>query len=94
LVRDHGPKISIAIGARIKKPGTEQGSIPTELMAVRDGGAVEVDAYERLLTDASFYRRQSRDSSTRSRRFLARLKLSGFERILRRLAATRPPRAR
>ena len=47
-----GPKISIAIGARIKKPGTEQGSIPTELMAVRDAGKEEVDAYERLLTDA------------------------------------------
>ncbi len=47
-----GPKISISIGARVKKPGTEQGSIPTELMAVRDAGKEEVDAYERLLTDA------------------------------------------
>jgi glucose-6-phosphate 1-dehydrogenase len=47
-----GPKISIAIGARVKQPGTEQGSMPTELMAVRDGGKAEVDAYERLLTDA------------------------------------------
>ena len=47
-----GPKISISIGARVKKPGTELGSIPTELMAVRDAGKDEVDAYERLLTDA------------------------------------------
>jgi glucose-6-phosphate 1-dehydrogenase len=47
-----GPKISISIGARVKKPGTEFGSIPTELMAVRDAGKDEVDAYERLLTDA------------------------------------------
>ncbi len=47
-----GPKISISIGARVKKPGTEVGSIPTELMAVRDAGKDEVDAYDRLLTDA------------------------------------------
>src|SRR5215471_6969193 len=47
-----GPKISISIGARVKKPGTEAASAPTELMAVRDAGKDEVDAYERLLTDA------------------------------------------
>jgi len=47
-----GPKISIGIGARVKKPGTEFGSIPTELMAVQNAGGDEVDAYERLLTDA------------------------------------------
>ena len=47
-----GPKISISIGARVKKPGTDPGSVPTELMAVRDAGRDEVDAYERLLTDA------------------------------------------
>jgi glucose-6-phosphate 1-dehydrogenase len=47
-----GPKISISIGARVKKPGTEMMSIPTELVAVRDEGRDEVDAYERLLTDA------------------------------------------
>ncbi len=47
-----GPKISISLGARVKKPGTEPGSLPTELMAVRDAGKDEVDAYERLLTDA------------------------------------------
>jgi glucose-6-phosphate 1-dehydrogenase len=47
-----GPKISISIGARVKRPGTEPGSVPTELMAVRNAGKDEVDAYERLLTDA------------------------------------------
>jgi glucose-6-phosphate 1-dehydrogenase len=47
-----GPKISISIGARVKKPGTEIASMPTELMAVRDAGKDEVEAYERLLTDA------------------------------------------
>ncbi len=47
-----GPHISISLGARVKKPGTEPGSMPTELMAVRAGGKDEVDAYERLLTDA------------------------------------------
>jgi len=47
-----GPKISISIGARVKKPGTEPGSIPTELVAMREAGMDEVGAYQRLLTDA------------------------------------------
>jgi glucose-6-phosphate 1-dehydrogenase len=47
-----GPSVTISLGARIKKPGTEPGSITTELVAVRDAGRDEVDAYERLLTDA------------------------------------------
>ncbi len=47
-----GPTVSISLGARIKKPGTELASMATELVAVRDGGRDEVDAYERLLTDA------------------------------------------
>jgi glucose-6-phosphate 1-dehydrogenase len=47
-----GPTISISLGVRVKQPGTEPGSIPTELVAVRDAGLDEVDAYERLLTDA------------------------------------------
>ena len=47
-----GPTISIGIGARVKKPGTEIVSMPTELMAVQDAGRDEVGAYERLLTDA------------------------------------------
>ncbi len=47
-----GPKIAISIGARVKRPGTGIGSMPTELAAVRDAPGDEVDAYERLLTDA------------------------------------------
>ncbi len=47
-----GPKISISLGARVKKPGSKMESMPTELVAVRDSGRDEVDAYERLLTDA------------------------------------------
>ena len=47
-----GPTISLSLGARVKKPGTAFGSMPTELMAVQDAGKDEVDAYERLLTDA------------------------------------------
>jgi glucose-6-phosphate 1-dehydrogenase len=47
-----GPMVSLSLGARVKKPGSEQGTVPTELMAVRDARGDEVDAYERLLTDA------------------------------------------
>jgi len=47
-----GPNITISLGARIKKPGTEPGSVTTELVAVRDANRDEVAAYERLLTDA------------------------------------------
>lgn len=47
-----GPTIAISLGARVKKPGTAIGSVPTELVAVRDVSRDEVDAYERLLTDA------------------------------------------
>ena len=37
---------------RVKKPGAELTSMPTELAAVRNMAGDEVDAYERLLTDA------------------------------------------
>ena len=47
-----GPMVSLSIGARVKKPGAESGSVATELAAVRDARGDEVDAYERLLTDA------------------------------------------
>ncbi len=47
-----GPQIAIAIGARVKKPGPEMVSMPTELVAVRSQQGDEIDAYERLLTDA------------------------------------------
>ena len=47
-----GPKLSISIGARAKKPGAEMASMPTELTAVETDTADALDAYERLLTDA------------------------------------------
>jgi glucose-6-phosphate 1-dehydrogenase len=47
-----GPKISISIGARVKRPGPQIESMPTELMAVEHSGGDEMDAYDRLLTDA------------------------------------------
>jgi len=47
-----GPQTSISIGARIKKPGPEMVSMPTELVAMKSDRNDEVDAYERLLTDA------------------------------------------
>jgi glucose-6-phosphate 1-dehydrogenase len=47
-----GPKISISLNARVKKPGAEMVSIPTDLTAVETDTADELDAYERLLTDA------------------------------------------
>jgi glucose-6-phosphate 1-dehydrogenase len=47
-----GPRISISLAARVKKPGPEMVSMVTELSAVENAGSEEVDAYERLLTDA------------------------------------------
>jgi glucose-6-phosphate 1-dehydrogenase len=47
-----GPDLSIHLGARVKKPGLETGSMPVELSAVKKPRQDEVDAYERLLTDA------------------------------------------
>ena len=47
-----GPKISISIGARVKKPGTADRVHADRAVAVSDAGKDEVDAYERLLTDA------------------------------------------
>jgi glucose-6-phosphate 1-dehydrogenase len=47
-----GPDLSINIGVRVKKPGVKMGSIPVELSAVAQPRHDEVDAYERLLTDA------------------------------------------
>jgi glucose-6-phosphate 1-dehydrogenase len=47
-----GPEIEISISVRVKKPGAEMVSAPSELEAVRNSGGDEVDAYERLLTDA------------------------------------------
>ncbi len=47
-----GPDLSLSIGARVKKPGPQIDTIPTELSAVQQSLANEMDAYERLLTDA------------------------------------------
>jgi glucose-6-phosphate 1-dehydrogenase len=48
-----GPgEISISLSARVKRPGEELVSKPTQLTVVEDNTAEEVDAYERLLGDA------------------------------------------
>ncbi len=47
-----GPDIGISLKARVKKPGAEMATIGTELVAVQQDQSDEVDAYERLLTDA------------------------------------------
>jgi glucose-6-phosphate 1-dehydrogenase len=47
-----GPDLSLSIGARIKRPGPKLESMPTELTAVKMDLSAELDAYERLLTDA------------------------------------------
>jgi glucose-6-phosphate 1-dehydrogenase len=47
-----GPQIAISVGARVKKPGAGMVSMPTELVAVKNDAGDEVEAYERLLTDA------------------------------------------
>jgi glucose-6-phosphate 1-dehydrogenase len=47
-----GPTVWISLGVRVKKPGPKTESMPAELVAVRDAVRDEVEAYERLLTDA------------------------------------------
>jgi glucose-6-phosphate 1-dehydrogenase len=48
-----GPgEISISLSARVKRPGEELVSKPTQLSVIEDDTAEEVDAYERLLGDA------------------------------------------
>ena len=47
-----GPQIAISLSARVKKPGAEMVSVPTELAVVKGAPGDEIDAYERLLTDA------------------------------------------
>jgi glucose-6-phosphate 1-dehydrogenase len=46
------PDVTIAIGARVKRPGEELISDPTELKVVNHPHGDEMDAYERLLGDA------------------------------------------
>ncbi|HET6840494.1 MAG TPA: glucose-6-phosphate dehydrogenase [Candidatus Angelobacter sp.] len=45
--------ISLSLGARVKRPGDELVSMPTQLSVVKEQSADEVDAYERLLGDAA-----------------------------------------
>jgi glucose-6-phosphate 1-dehydrogenase len=47
-----GPDLSLSLGARIKRPGAEMVSTPTELSIVKQNNSEELEAYERLLTDA------------------------------------------
>jgi glucose-6-phosphate 1-dehydrogenase len=46
------PDVTIAIGARIKRPGEKMVSAPAELKVVDQPGGDDMDAYERLLGDA------------------------------------------
>ena len=46
------PDVTIALGARVKKPGEHMVSEPTELKVVHQTDGDEMDAYERLLGDA------------------------------------------
>jgi glucose-6-phosphate 1-dehydrogenase len=46
------PQVKIAIGARVKRPGEQMISEPTELQVVHHADGDEMDAYERLLGDA------------------------------------------
>jgi len=47
-----GPTFAISLGARVKKPGADIGSMSTELVVVRDSARDTDVAYRRLLTDA------------------------------------------
>ncbi len=47
-----GPDLSITLRARVKRPGAEMVSMPAELSAVKKTHSDEMDAYQRLLTDA------------------------------------------
>jgi glucose-6-phosphate 1-dehydrogenase len=46
------PDVTIAIGARVKEPGDQMISEPTELKVMNNPDGEEMDAYERLLGDA------------------------------------------
>src|SRR5215475_8524 len=47
-----GPDVSIAAGVRIKRPGKKMAATVTELSAVKNVPGDEIEAYDRLLTDA------------------------------------------
>ncbi|MGC1796909.1 MAG: hypothetical protein WA713_12550, partial [Candidatus Acidiferrales bacterium] len=47
-----GPDLSLSLGARVKRPGPTLQTMGTELSAVSSDESNEMEAYERLLTDA------------------------------------------
>lgn len=47
-----GPDLALCLGARVKRPGAEMASMRSELTAVKLDLSGELEAYERLLTDA------------------------------------------
>src|SRR5207245_5551223 len=47
------PDVTIAIGARVKRPGEPMTTAPTDLRGVHQPRGEEMDAYERLLGDAT-----------------------------------------
>ena len=47
-----GPELALSMGARVKRPGPELIGMATELTAVSQDQSSEMEAYERLLTDA------------------------------------------
>jgi len=47
-----GPDIELSLGARVKRPGPLMVPMPVELSAVKYNSSDEMEAYERLLTDA------------------------------------------
>jgi glucose-6-phosphate 1-dehydrogenase len=47
-----GPDFELSLGARVKRPGPLLAPMPVELSAVKYAASDEMDAYERLLTDA------------------------------------------
>ena len=47
-----GPELALSMGARVKRPGPEMVGMATELTVVNRDQSGEMEAYERLLTDA------------------------------------------
>jgi len=47
-----GPDFELSVGARVKRPGAIMAPMPVELSAVKYAASDEMEAYERLLTDA------------------------------------------
>src|SRR5579885_3110512 len=73
-----GPDLSINMGARIKRPGPQMVSMPVELTAYDKPEGGELEAYERLLSDAMrgdkilFVREDAVDAaSSRTKRILS-----------------------